>query len=96
MQSKNSDEKFAKQNNEEKIETTFCSENRSNSVHKMLPGTLRLMHSECLASSVELCFTHPALSTSVVDPDPNWIRIQELCGSGSSFRIPVRIQVKIG
>ena len=25
--------------------------------------------------------------TSVVDPDPHWIRIQELCGSGSVFPI---------
>ena len=28
---------------------------------------------------------------SVVDPDPNWIRIQDLCGSGSVFRIRIRI-----
>ena len=26
------------------------------------------------------------LTTSVVDPDRNWIRIQDLCGSGSVFR----------
>ena len=28
---------------------------------------------------------------SVVGPDPNWIRIQQLCGSGSAFRIQIRI-----
>ena len=26
---------------------------------------------------------------SVVDPDPNWIRFQHLCGSGSVFRIRI-------
>ena len=33
------------------------------------------------------------LPSSVVDPDPNWIRIQQLCGSGFVFRkrtYPVR------
>ena len=29
---------------------------------------------------------------SVVDPNPNWIRIQDLCGSGSVFGIRIRIQ----
>ena len=29
--------------------------------------------------------------SSRVDPDPNWIRIQLLCGSGSVFRIRIRI-----
>jgi hypothetical protein len=28
----------------------------------------------------------------VVDPDPDWIRIQRLCGSGSVFGIRIRIQ----
>ena len=34
------------------------------------------------------------LVNSVVDPDPNWIRIQQLCGSGFVFRkrtVPIRI-----
>ena len=31
------------------------------------------------------------LKSSVVDPDPNGIRIQDLCGSGSIFRIPIQI-----
>ena len=29
---------------------------------------------------------------SAVDQDPNWIRIQKLFGSGSVFRIRIRIQ----
>ena len=31
------------------------------------------------------------VTTRVVDPDPNWIRIQQLCGSGSAFLIRIRI-----
>ena len=40
---------------------------------------------------VALCVCR--LMTSVVDPDPYWIRIQELPGSGSGsvFRIRIRI-----
>ena len=30
-----------------------------------------------------LCGSETLISTSVVDPDPYWIRIQELPGSGS-------------
>jgi hypothetical protein len=30
--------------------------------------------------------------TRVVDPDPDWIRIQWLCGSGSVLGIRIRIQ----
>ena len=33
---------------------------------------------------------------SVVDPDPTWIRIQQLYGFGSVLWIRVRTQVKIG
>jgi hypothetical protein len=29
------------------------------------------------------------LKTRVVDPDPDWIRIQRLCGSGSLLRIRI-------
>ena len=36
---------------------------------------------------VALCVCR--LMTSVVDPDPYWIRIQELPGSGSEFRIRI-------
>jgi hypothetical protein len=30
--------------------------------------------------------------TRVVDPDPDWIRIQRLCGSGSVLGTRIRIQ----
>jgi hypothetical protein len=44
--------------------------------------------------------THPGSATlsiliillRVVDPDPDWIRIQRLCGSGSVLGIRIRIQ----
>ena len=31
-------------------------------------------------------------ATSVVDPDPNLVRIQNLCGTKTVFRIRIRIQ----
>ena len=35
--------------------------------------------------------TNLVVEASVLDPDPNWIRIQQLCGSGSVFRIQIQI-----
>jgi hypothetical protein len=32
------------------------------------------------------------LNSRVADPDPDWIRIQRLCGSGSVLGIRIRIQ----
>ena len=35
------------------------------------------------------------IKSSVVYPDPYWIRIQELCGSGAVFRIRIRVHTCI-
>ena len=36
------------------------------------------------------------INSSVVDPDPNWIRFQDLCGSVSIFRVRTRIRIHTG
>ena len=48
-----------------------------------------------LSDQKRLCLLYEEwafLRYSVVDPDPNWIRVRDLCGFGSVFRIRIRIQ----
>ena len=53
----------------------------------LLPDTLHT-----LPSNVRyLSMIHLISTASVVDSDPNWISIQELCGSGSVLQIRIRI-----
>ena len=50
-----------------------------------------------LCLKLYICFLQPLnwwLGSRVVNPDPNWILVQQLCGSGSVFQIQIRIQIQ--